>query len=30
MTIEHNMGKGKPFFTDSNYWDCGCENDYIH
>lgn len=26
----HNMGKDEPFFTSSLFWDCECENDYIH
>jgi len=29
MIEQHGTGRDS-FFTDSRYWDCGCEKNYIH
>ena len=29
MIEQHGNGEGA-FFTDSRYWDCACEKNYIH
>lgn len=29
MIEQHGTGKDK-FYTDTRYWDCECDKDYIH